>query len=128
MHRSALPITLQVQSGIVPPVPAGVGCIRGLRTRQVAGAPNETTKLRTPALPVRKPRGEWPRPGVGLPHENGRTEDKGLEVLLMLGITVEEEQQRIDLVVVAAIGESEELVLEIGEPEGFGWQEDATGF
>src|SRR5215813_4179992 len=47
---------------------------------------------------------------------------------LVLRKPLEKQQQRVDLVVVAAARKGEQLLLEIGEPRGLPWQQDAAGF
>src|SRR6202043_3131778 len=78
--------------------------------------------------PIHRPGVTRPRPGVVLPNEDGWVKDDRLDVLLVMGKPVEEQQQRIDLVVVTAVGKREELVLEIRQPEGLVREQDATSF
>ena len=51
-----------------------------------------------------------------------------MDVLLVLGIPIEEEQQRIDLIVIAAMGKGKELGLKICEPRCLYREQDATRF
>jgi len=60
--------------------------------------------------------------------DHHRAGDHRLKIPLVFSKPIEEQQQRIDLVVVATTGEGEKFVLEIGEPEGLRRQEDATRF
>lgn len=71
-----------------------------------------------PHRPVIVPRG-IPSPSRLAPNDNGRADGHRLEIALVLRKPLEEQQQRVDLVVVAAAREVKELFLEIGEPRGF---------
>jgi hypothetical protein len=78
--------------------------------------------------PIHRPGVTRPREWVVRPNEDGWVEDDRLDVLLVLGKPVEEQKQRIDLIVVSAVGKREELALEIGKPRCLVREQDATRF
>jgi hypothetical protein len=68
------------------------------------------------------------------PKRNGSDERRSVrgtpwaEIRLVFGKPIEKQQQRVDLVVVGAIRDRNELIFEIGEPRSFVRQQDATRF